>query len=116
MPDIHVIQWTAVFAAAMYFTCKWLVERPRSRWRHIAGSLVSILFWIPVAYTAGNVGVADNGEAVTFGSDAVGSVAIFMIVVCIAGLILGLYLWAEEEVEEASQEAPNLQQQPGRGD
>ncbi len=112
MPDIHLLQWTAAFAAALYLTCKWLLERPRSRWRHIISGLVSTLLWIPVAYTAGNVAVADNGEVVAFGSDALGMYAIFMVVVNIAGLVLGLFLWAEEEVEEASREAPDIRQQP----
>ncbi len=113
MPDIHLIQWTAAFAAALYLTSKWLIERPRSRWRHIVSGLVSTILWIPVAYTAGNVAVADNGEAVAFGSEALGGFGILMVVVNIAGLILGLFLWAEEEVEEASNNTPDMRQQPG---
>ncbi|MFW5956341.1 MAG: hypothetical protein ACOCQY_02945 [Halorhabdus sp.] len=114
MPEIHLIQWTAAFAAALYLTCKWLLERPRSRWRHIVAGLVSTLLWVPVAYTAGNVAVADGGEAVSFGSDALGMFAIFMIVVNMAGLVLGLYVWAEEEVDEASEAAPDIQPRGGR--
>jgi len=118
MAEIHLLQWTAAFIGALYITFQWLVTRPRSRWRHITVGIVSTLLWIPVAYTAGNVGVAtDSGEVVTFGSEALGGVAIFMVVVCIGGLVLGLLLWVEEEAEEAHKELPSeMQHRPRRGD
>lgn len=119
MAEIHVFQWTAAFVMALFLTSRWLLTRPRSRWRHIAHGLFTTLLWIPVAYTAGNVAVADNGEVVTFGSDALGSVAIFMIVVCIGSLLVGLVLWVEEEADEASEALPGQMQRgqaPRRGD
>lgn len=115
MPDVHLIQWAIVFAAAVYITCKWLLDRPASRWRHIAATVVGALLWIPVAYTAGNVGVADGGEVVAFGSEAIAGVAVFMIVVNVAGLLLGLMLWAEEEVDEASSALPSEMRRGPRG-
>lgn len=114
MPDIHLIQWTAAFVAALYLTCKWLSDRPRSRWRHIVTGVVSTLLWIPVAYTAGNVAVESQGEVVTFGSDALATFAMFMVVVNIAGLLLGLMLWAEEETEKTHESLPQeMQHRPG---
>lgn len=113
MAEIHLIQWTAAFLAALYLTCKWLLDRPNSRWRHIVVGLVSTLLWIPVAYTAGNVGVAEGGAVVAFGSDALGAFAIFMVVVNIVGLLLGLMLWTEEEAAETHERLPsNMQHRP----
>lgn len=117
MAEIHLIQWTAAFAAGMYLTSKWLLDRPRSRWRHFVVSIVATLLWIAVAYTAGNVGVASEGEVVAFGSAALSTFSIFMVVVNIAGLLLGLMLWAEEEVEETHESLPEeMQHRPPRGD
>lgn len=116
MADVHVLQWTVAFAAALWLTARWLLTRPQSRWRHIVAGLVATLLWIPVAYTAGNVAVADGGTTVAFGSQALGTVAIFMVVVNIAGLIVGLFLWAEEATDDASESLPSEMQRPGRGD
>lgn len=115
MADVHLIQWTAAFVGALYLTTKWMVERPRSRWRHILTTIVSGLFWLPVAYTAGNVGVAtDSGDVVVFGSDALATFSMFMILVNAVGLLLGLLLWAEEEAEEAHESLPDgMQHRPG---
>lgn len=115
MTTIHVFQWVAAFLTATALTGAWLLIRPRSRWRHLVTGIVATILWIPVAYTAGNVGVADGGQVVTFGSEALGSVAIFMVVVNIAGLLLGLFLWVEEAADETSGELPN-DVRPRRGD
>ena len=115
MPEIHVIQWSVAFVVASWLTARWLLDRPQSRWRHIVAGIVSTLLWIPVAYTAGNVGVADGGERVAFGSQALGTVATFMIVVCLLALLVGLVLWVEEEAENASAGVP-ADMRPGRGD
>lgn len=106
MTTIHVFQWTAAFLVATALTGAWLLVRPRSRWRHLVTGIVATILWLPVAYTAGNVGVASQGAVVTFGSDALGTVGIFMVVVNIAGLLLGLFLWVEEGVDEASRDLP----------
>lgn len=117
MPDVHLLQWTVAFATAMWLTARWLLSRPRSRWRHIVGGIFTTILWIPVAYTAGNVYVADNGSKVAFGSDALGTFAMFMIFVCIAGGIVGLVLWTEEAVEESHEDLPErMQHRPERGD
>lgn len=107
MAEIHVIQWAVVFLAATWITANWLLKRPESRWRHIVGGVISALLWIPVAATSNNVGVADGGETVAFGSDAVGTLALFMIIVCIAGIILGLFLWVERAVDDAGAVLPS---------
>lgn len=107
MTTVHVTQWAVAFLAAFALTGAWLLRRPASRWRHIFTGIVSTVLWIPVAYTAGNVGVADGGTVVTFGSQALGSVGIFMVVVNIVALLIGLVLWVEENVDEASNELPN---------
>jgi hypothetical protein len=115
MTTIHVIQWTAAFVAAIAITGSWLLTRPSSRWRHILAGIVSTLLWIPVAYTAGNVGVADGGEVVTFGSQALAGVATFMVVASLVGILLGLLLWVQEEADAASDDLP-ADMRPGRGD
>ncbi len=106
MPDIHLVQWTAAFVLAMGLSSVWLLRRPQSRWRHIVVGLISTLLWIPVAYTAGNVGVVSEGQVIAMGSDALAIFAVFMAFVDLAGLLLGLLLWAEEDVEETSQQLP----------
>ena len=115
MTTVHVLQWVAAFGVAAAVTGGWLLVRPRARWRHLVLGLVSTILWIPVAFTAGNVGVASEGEVVTFGSEALGSVAIFMIVVSLGALLVGLVLWVEEAADEASSELPS-DMRPGRGD
>ena len=116
MDDVHLFQWVAAFAAAFWLTARWLLERPRSRWRHILGGVVSTLLWIPVAYTSGNVYVADNGSTVAFGSDALGTFAAFMAVLCIVGLLVGLMLWAEEAADDAHDALPERMQHRNRGE
>ena len=114
MTTIHVAQWVAAFLAAGALTGGWLLRRPRSRWRHLVAGIAATILWIPVAYTANNVGVADGGTVVTFGSDALVTVSTFMAVVCIAGLLIGLVLWVEEAADDASDELPN-DMRSGRG-
>lgn len=113
MAEIHLVQWTALFVLAMALTAAWLLTRPPQRWRHIISALVSTLLWIIIAYTAGNVGVASNGEVVTFGSDAVAMFAVFMVFVDLIGLLLGLWLWGEAETREASHSLPTDMRRPG---
>ena len=107
MPDVHVIQWTVAFGLALYITFSWLVSPPTSRWRHLVVGIFTTLLWIPIAYTAGNVGVADSGESIAFGSTALATFSTFMIVVCIAGLAVGLLLWTEEHAKEADVAMPD---------
>lgn len=108
MVQVHALQWSIVFAGALWFTARWLLQRPASRWRHIFGGLLAVVLWLPVAYTAGNVGVADGaGGTATFGSQALGTVAIFAAVVSVVALLVGLVLWVEEAADEASAELPN---------
>jgi len=110
MADVHLFQWVAVFAAALWLTARWLLVRPRSRWRHIVGGLLATILWIPAAFTANNVHVADGGSKVAFGSNALVSVGTFTVEVCIVGLVVGLYLWVEEAADDASDELPERMQ------
>lgn len=116
MAETHVIQWTAAFAGAIWLTARWLLERPRSRWRHIAMGIVCAVLWLPVSYLATNVETADGGTTTAFGSDALAGFGTLMVVVCIAGLLVGLTLWAEESVDEASEQlaGANRRDQPRR--
>lgn len=107
---IHATQWAVVWLAAIGWTATWLLSRPASRWRHLLGGVVAVLLWVPVAYTSNNVGVASNGSTLTFGSDAVAGVATFMVVVCLAGLLIGLYLWVEEQADAAEDALPSEMQ------
>ena len=117
MTEVHLIQWTAAFIVASWLTARWLLSRPGQRWRHIAAGLVSTILWIPVAYTAGNVAVADGGSTVVFGSGSLGYVGIFMIVVNILGIVVGLVLWVEQEADEAHESLPpEMRHGPRRGE
>jgi hypothetical protein len=118
MPDVHLFQWVIAFAGALWLTARWLLARPTSRWRHIVGGLMATLLWLPVAYTANNVHVVDQGTREAFGSNALGGVATFMAVACLAGLVIGLFLWVEEAADEASAELPGSLRRgdPRRGD
>jgi hypothetical protein len=118
MADVHLFQWLLAFAGALWLTARWLLVRPTSRWRHIVAGLISTLLWLPVAYTANNVYIASSGVVTRFGSESLGTFAIFMVVVCIAALVLGLYLWVEEAADDASAELPaNMRSgAPRRGD
>lgn len=119
MPEVHLFQWVVAFGGALWLTARWLLERPRSRWRHIVGGLAATLLWLPVAYTAGNVYVAtDGGSTVAFGSQALAGVATFMVVVCLGGLLVGLLLWVEEAADDVSEELPAEMRRgsPRRGD
>lgn len=114
MADVHLFQWVVAFAAALWLTVRWLLTRPQSRWRHIISGIISTLLWIPVAYTSGNVYVADGGSKIAFGAEALGTFAIFMVAVSIAGLLVGLVLWTEEETEDMSDALPRrMQRGPG---
>jgi len=117
MADVHLFQWLVTFAGALWLTARWLLTRPASRWRHIVAGIVSALLWIPVAYTADNVYVVSSGVVTRFGFEALGTVAIFMVVVSLAGLVVGLYLWVEERADAASEELPDsMRPGAGRGD
>ena len=110
MAEVHLYQWLVAFAGALWLTTRWLLRAPRQRWRHIVTGIVATLLWVPVAYTAGNVHVASSGVVTSFGSDALGTFAIFMVVVNIAGLLLGLVLWVEEAVDDAHDSLPREMQ------
>lgn len=112
---IHATQWAVVWLAAIGWTATWLLSRPTSRWRHLLGGIVATLLWIPVAYTSNNVGVASAGSTLTFGSDAIAGVATFMVVVTLAGTLIGLYLWVEETTDDAENALPR-EMQHRRGD
>lgn len=116
MPDVHLYQWLAAFVVAVWWTNRWLLTRPTSRWRHILGGIPATLLWIPVAYTADSVYVNDSGVTAVFGSDALATFATFMVVVNLVGLLIGLMLWAEETVDDASDDLPPEAQRPRGGD
>lgn len=117
MPDVHLLQWAVAFAVAAWLTARWMLTRPETRWRHLVAGIVTTLLWLPVAYTAGNVHVADGGSKVAFGSDALGTFAIFMVVVCIVNLVVGFMLWVEGAVDESHKDLPDgMQHRPERSD
>ena len=113
--QIHLFQWLAAFVGALWLTERWLLHDPGQRWRHIIAGICSTILWIPVAYTANNVAINDSGVTAVFGSQALASFAIFMVLVNIIGLVLGLYLWVEGETDAASDYLPR-ELQRSRGD
>lgn len=103
---VHVGQWMVLFIVAAGWTARWLLTQPSQRWRHLVAGIAATLLWIPTAYTANNVGVADGGTTVTFGSSAIAGVATFMVVASVAGVVVGLLLWVEQSADAASAELP----------
>ena len=117
MAEVHLIQWTVAFGGALWLTARWLLTRPGQRWRHIVAGLACTILWLPVAYTADNVHVADGGTTVAFGSQAFAAVSTFMVVVSLVGIVVGLLLWVEREAEDAHEALPaEMQPRPRRGD
>lgn len=96
----------AAFLGALWWTKGWLMDATRQRWRFILSTLSSVPLWIVVAYTATRVVEGSSGVGIVYGSTAIAYFGAMMAFVSVIGFVLGLYLWAEEEAQEAAGELP----------
>lgn len=115
MAETHLLMNVGVLLTATWWTKSWLMDPIQSRWRFIVASLTSIPMWIFVAYSSTHVVDPSNGVGHAFGSMALAYLAVIMAVVSVAGLIIGVLLWAEEEAQETAQTLPGAVR-PGRSD
>lgn len=106
MAEVHIWMLIAPFIAAIWWTNQWLTGRVLARWRHAVSALVSAIFWIYCAYASTRVVDASGGVEIIYGSLALSYVSAFMAIVSVAGALLGLALWTEEEAERTARELP----------
>lgn len=102
----HLYQHLIAFIGAMWWTKKWLITRPVSRWRFAVSALAGSILWIYVAFTATQSFNSSSGEVIAYQSMPLAYFSTFMAFVSVIGIILGLLLWTEEETEQASENIP----------
>lgn len=115
MAETHLLMHVAAFLAATWWTKSWLMDAITQRWRYIIATLAGVPMWVVVAYSSTRVIEPSSGVGHVFGSMALAYFAAMMAFVSAIGLIAGLYLWAEDEAQDAASEVPGMVQ-PGRGD
>ncbi|TQQ78593.1 hypothetical protein EGH24_13810 [Halonotius terrestris] len=114
MAETAVIQQVAAFLAALWWTSKWLIGRPVSRWRFAVAALAGAILWVFVAFTALGSQWASSGVVITYQSPALAYFSAFMAAVSVIGIVLGLLLWTEEETDAAVDSVPDrLRQELG---
>ncbi len=107
MVETHLFQHLGMLVIATWWTSKWLINRPASRWRFLMASLSGAIMWVYVAFTAlGSSALTDTGNTVLVQSEALAYIGTFMAFISVVGMLLGLFMWAEEETEAASEGAP----------
>jgi len=106
MPETHLFMHVAVFLAATWWTKNWLMDTMAQRWRFILATLGGVPMWLVSAYTATRVVEGSSGVGIVYGSMAIAYLSAMMAFVSVVGFVLGLYLWAEQEGEQAAQELP----------
>jgi len=107
MPETNLLMHLAAFGGALWWTSKWLIARPASRWRYLLASLVSVPLWIVARYTATRAGAGSSGVVIIYESLPIAYFAFLMAFISVVGAILGLYLWTEEEASDAAEELPD---------
>jgi hypothetical protein len=113
--DPHLWMWVAAFVGALWWTKNWLMDTMASRWRFILATLAGIPLWVVVAFLSTRVVSGSSGVGIVYASTALSYVAAIMAFVTAVGFVLGLYLWAEEEAQEAADAVPDGAS-PGFGD
>lgn len=114
MAETNLLMHLAVFGGALWWTKQWLIGRPASRWRYILASLASIPLWVVAAFTATRAVGASSGVQIVYGSLPIAYFSAMMAFVSAIGFVLGIYLWAEEEAQDAAAELPeNVRTQYG---
>lgn len=105
MATIHVLQWFALFIVAAWFSKATLMDRGGGiRWRQFVSALVSAILWLPLAFASTRVADGATGVVTTYGSEALGWIAMLMVLVMVLTAILSLVLWSQEEAEESFDE------------
>lgn len=107
MPETHLYMMIASFLSAMWWTKSWLMDPIIARWRFGVSAFSGSLLWIVVAYTSTRAVESSAGVQIIYASDALSWFSVFMALVSVAGLILGLYLWVEEEAKETAEQLPD---------
>lgn len=115
MAETHLLMNIGVLLGSIWWTKSWLMDPIQSRWRYIVAALASIPMWIFVAYSSTRVVDPSSGVGHIFGSMALAYLSVIMALVSVAGLLIGIFLWAEEEAEETAQTLPPSVR-PRRGD
>lgn len=107
MAETHLLQHIAAFVVAFWWTSKWMITRPVSRWRFAMSALSGAILWVYVAFTALGSTSTSGGTEILISSEALAYFSAFMAFVSVVGIILGLFLWTEEEGEKASENIPS---------
>lgn len=107
MAETHLWMVVVPFAMAMWWTESWLMNPIVARWRFAVAAFAGTILWVYLAYASTRAVEASSGVVVAYGSVALSWFSVFMALVSIVGLILGLFLWVEEEGEHAARTLPN---------
>lgn len=106
MAETHLFQHLAAFVVAMWWTSKWMITRPVSRWRFAMSAFAGAILWVFVAFTALGSVVTTSGVTVLITSQGLAYFSGFMAFLSVLGALLGLFLWTEEEGEKAAEGVP----------
>lgn len=106
MAETHLFQHLFAFVLAMWWTKHWLMDGIIARWRFVISALSGSILWIYVAYTATRAIDTSAGVTIAFNSMPLAYFSAFMAFVSVMGMILGLFLWTEEEGQEAAAQLP----------
>jgi len=107
MPEPHLFHNIAMLALSMWWTSKWLISRPVSRWRFAVSALAGAIAWALTAWLSLGSTSASSGVQILYGSQALAYFCAFMAFVSIVGIVLGLALWTEEEIEQTGEGVPD---------
>lgn len=106
MAETHILQSVIPLAMAIWWTKAWLMEPIVARWRFAVATLAGTILWVYIAFSSTRVVDPSSGVGIVFQSYALAYFAAFMAVVSVVGLVLGMFLWTEEEAEQTAQTLP----------
>ena len=115
MAEPHLLYVVIPFAAAVWWTKHWLMDDILARWRFVIASMSGSILWVYLAFASTHAVEGSGGVQIAYGSIALAYFSAFMAMVSVVGLLLGLFLWTEEEAEETARELPDAVQ-TGFGD
>lgn len=107
MAETHLWMLLVPLAANLWWTKGWLMDPIIARWRFAVSAFSSAILWVYLAYTSTRVVSTSGGAEIIHDSLPLAYFCAFMAVVSVAGLVLGLFLWTEEEAEEAARLLPD---------
>lgn len=106
MAETHLLMNVAALVGALWWTQRWLMQPMVARWRFAISALAGTILWVFVAYSSTRVVDPSGGVGHVFESFALAWFAAFMAFVSVIGLIMGLFLWTEEEAERTAETLP----------